>query len=225
MLSKTLGRGGGGRSGHDELAKAAHQKAPETYLGVKDQSCPNATVAPQNIALTGLFDARPPQKVLPPCFSSRSTPPPPPLPIPTYCVHSCVGSPFPWHACCRIGRVKYPGSQRNVRPIIPFHTKGASCSVGHLLPRPPTRATWQGNHMPPPPPPATCSHVPRASFERGGGEGGRGFGTQSFVYQKWPEHILPFVDFVFPHDGHFGLGGEVRGGGVRPPPLQEMLSC
>ena len=63
----------------------------------------------------------------------------------------------------------------------------------------------------------------RASFERGGGgggEGGRGFWTQNLVYQKWPDTIFPFVNFVFSRDGHFGLGrgGGGFGGGV-PPPL------
>ena len=43
-----------------------------------------------------------------------------------------------------------------------------------------------------------------------GGDGGRGFWTQNLVYQKWPDQIFPIVNFVFSHDGHFGLG---RGGG------------
>ena len=43
-----------------------------------------------------------------------------------------------------------------------------------------------------------------------GGEGGRGFWTQNLVYQKWPDQIFPVANFVFSHDGHFGLG---RGGG------------
>ena len=60
----------------------------------------------------------------------------------------------------------------------------------------------------------------RASFERGGGEGGRGFWTQNLVYQKWPDQIFPIVNFVFSHFGHFGLGrgGGGFGGGVPPPP-------
>ena len=37
-------------------------------------------------------------------------------------------------------------------------------------------------------------------------------GTQNFVYQKWPNQIVPVVNFVSSHDGHFGLGG----GGFRP---------
>ena len=47
--------------------------------------------------------------------------------------------------------------------------------------------------------------------------GGGGSGTQKFVYQKSPDKILPVANFVFPHDGNFGLGG---GGGSRgdPPP-------
>ena len=46
--------------------------------------------------------------------------------------------------------------------------------------------------------------------ERGGGPG-----TQKFVYQKWPDKIFPILNFVFSHDGHFGLegGGGVLGGG------------
>ena len=82
----------------------------------------------------------------------------------------------------------------------------------------------RGNHLdelcgflvllPPPPPPG------RASFEQGGGEGGRGFWTQNLVYQKWPDQIFPIVNFVFSHYGPFGLGrgGGGFGGGV-PPPL------
>ena len=31
------------------------------------------------------------------------------------------------------------------------------------------------------------------------------------MYQKWRNQIFPVVSFVFPHDGHFGLG---RGGGA-----------
>ena len=49
-------------------------------------------------------------------------------------------------------------------------------------------------------------------WDSGGGSirggGGRGSGTQKFVYQKWPDKIFPIV--LFSHDGHFGLGG---GGG------------
>ena len=42
---------------------------------------------------------------------------------------------------------------------------------------------------------------------------GRGrSGTQKFVYQKWPDQIFPVVNFVFSHDGVFGLeGGGSRG--------------
>ena len=29
--------------------------------------------------------------------------------------------------------------------------------------------------------------------------------TQKFVYQKRPNKIFPTVNFVFSHDGHFGL--------------------
>ena len=40
------------------------------------------------------------------------------------------------------------------------------------------------------------------------------------MYQKWPDQIFPIVNFVFSHNGHFGLGrgGGGFGGGV-PPPL------
>ena len=51
--------------------------------------------------------------------------------------------------------------------------------------------------------------------------GGGGSGTPKFVYQKWPNQIFPIVNFVFSHDGHFGLGGGGGlGEGVPPsPPL------
>ena len=40
--------------------------------------------------------------------------------------------------------------------------------------------------------------------------------TQNFEYQKWPDQIFRIVNFVFPHNGHFGLGGggPGRGGGL-----------
>ena len=49
-----------------------------------------------------------------------------------------------------------------------------------------------------------------------------GSGTQNYVDQKWPDQIFPMVNFVFSHDGHFGLEG---GGGSRGgyPPL--LLRC
>ena len=51
------------------------------------------------------------------------------------------------------------------------------------------------------------------------GEGGRGFWTQNLMYQKWPDQIFPFVNFVFSRDGHFGLGGGGGlGRGVPPAP-------
>ena len=61
----------------------------------------------------------------------------------------------------------------------------------------------------------------RASFDQGE-EGGRGFWTQNLVYQKWPDQIVPFVNFVFSRDDHFGLGRGGRGfwgEGSPPPPL------
>ena len=60
----------------------------------------------------------------------------------------------------------------------------------------------------------------------GGGGGGWGAGTQNFVYQQWPDQIFPIVNFVFSHDGHFGLWGEGPGGGGgggADPPL--LLQC
>ena len=45
------------------------------------------------------------------------------------------------------------------------------------------------------------------------GGGGAGGGTQKFVYQKWPDQIVPMVNFLFSHNGHFGFGGGgVQGG-------------
>ena len=38
------------------------------------------------------------------------------------------------------------------------------------------------------------------------GRGG-GLGPKSLCTEKRPDQILPFVNFVFSHDGHFGLGG------------------
>ena len=55
------------------------------------------------------------------------------------------------------------------------------------------------------------------------GEGGwrGGSGTQTFVYQKWPNKISPIVDFAFSLSSHFGLQGGrgVQGGGGGGPPL------
>ena len=51
---------------------------------------------------------------------------------------------------------------------------------------------------------------PREVLEGGGrGRGGGGPGAQKFVCQKWPDQIFPMVNFICPHDGHFGLGGGV----------------
>ena len=44
---------------------------------------------------------------------------------------------------------------------------------------------------------------------------GGGFGTQKYVHQKWPDQIIPMVNFVLSHDGDFGLEG--GGGGITPP--------
>ena len=46
--------------------------------------------------------------------------------------------------------------------------------------------------------------------------GGGGSGTQKFVYQKWPESIIPFVNFNFSHHEIWirgGGGGDPGGGG------------
>ena len=43
------------------------------------------------------------------------------------------------------------------------------------------------------------------------------------MYQKWPDQIFPIINFVFSHDGHFGLG---RGEGVLgegSPPLWFLI--
>ena len=37
------------------------------------------------------------------------------------------------------------------------------------------------------------------------------------MYQKWPNHIFPFVNFVFCNCGHFGLGRGGRGLWAAPP--------
>ena len=63
---------------------------------------------------------------------------------------------------------------------------------------------------------------PPGSIRRGGG----GSGSQWFVYQKWPNKIFPFVNFVFPHDGNLWSGGwgspvggaHDKGVGVGAPP-------
>ena len=55
-----------------------------------------------------------------------------------------------------------------------------------------------------------------------GGEGGSG--TQNFVHRKWPDKTFPFVNFVFPQDGHFGLGGGGAPGGGVTPPLRDIPS-
>ena len=41
----------------------------------------------------------------------------------------------------------------------------------------------------------------------GGGGGEGGFGTQTFVYQKWPDKTFPIVNFIFFFDGHWSGGG------------------
>ena len=48
-------------------------------------------------------------------------------------------------------------------------------------------------------------------------EKGEGTWTQKYVYQKWPEKIFPMANFVFSHDGHFGLQGWGGVQGMVPP--------
>ena len=68
------------------------------------------------------------------------------------------------------------------------------------------------SHLPNPPPPP--DQAPPTSPTHGGvlERVGGGLGTQTFVYQKWPDQSFPTVNFVFSHDGHFGLGH-----GGKPP--------
>ena len=61
------------------------------------------------------------------------------------------------------------------------------------------------------------------------GAGGRprevlegGDGTQKFVYHKRPNKKFPIVNFVFSHDGHFGLEG---GGGSTGGTPRLLLRC
>ena len=70
--------------------------------------------------------------------------------------------------------------------------------------------------------PCKIQLVPKQGvFSAPGGGGGlaRGFGTQKFVYQKWPDKIFPIVHFVFSRNGPFCLGGGGYFGGGVPPPL------
>ena len=48
-----------------------------------------------------------------------------------------------------------------------------------------------------------------------GGESNSTTAPQKYVHQKWPDQIFPTVNFVFSHDGPFGLegGGSTGGGG------------
>ena len=41
-----------------------------------------------------------------------------------------------------------------------------------------------------------------------------GLGPKNFVYHKWPDKIVPFVNIICSRYGHFGLGvGHPRGMG------------
>ena len=42
-------------------------------------------------------------------------------------------------------------------------------------------------------------------------EGGEEGGGPINLYQKWPNQICPIVNFIFSHDGHFGLGPQKSG--------------
>ena len=65
--------------------------------------------------------------------------------------------------------------------------------------------------------PGFTDHRARAGrlFGGWGGEGGRGFGAQKTMYQKWPSKISPIVNFVFSRDGLGRGGGGFGGGGPR----------
>ena len=61
---------------------------------------------------------------------------------------------------------------------------------------------------------ATVSRSPVGRLVLRGG----GSGTKKYVYHKWPDQISPIANFVFSHDGPFGMG---RGGGG--PPCSSLL--
>ena len=77
-------------------------------------------------------------------------------------------------------------------------TKYCSLSVEPLSPTPTSHPGFGGSIGAPP---------QGRLLSVGGGGGGGGFGTQKFVYQKWPDQIFPIVNFIFSHDGPFGRGG------------------
>ena len=58
----------------------------------------------------------------------------------------------------------------------------------------------------------------REVSEGGQGAGRGGSGTQKFVYGKWPDKVVPIVNFAFSLYSHFGLEGrrrvQLRGGGL-----------
>ena len=99
-----------------------------------------------------------------------------------------------------------------VRETVAGHRLGAQ-ERGEGVPTFPSNASlvWALRPCSPAPPPLHPAHV----VEEGGG--GRGFGTQKCVDQKWPKSILPFVNFMIsPH--------EIRLQGATPPPLLLRLS-
>ena len=57
-------------------------------------------------------------------------------------------------------------------------------------------------------------HPLQGSIARGGGGG---LGPKSLCTKNRADKIFPMVNFVFPHDGHFGLEGGGPGGGGDPP--------
>ena len=73
------------------------------------------------------------------------------------------------------------------------------------------RASWSaGEDSAAQSPPNVCPGL-STEHQRSIGTGAKG--GLKFVYQKWPNQIFPFVNFVPSHDGHFGLeGGGVQGG-------------
>ena len=76
------------------------------------------------------------------------------------------------------------------------------------------------------PGPGTTDGRGQGSIERwgrGGGRGGGGVWDPTVGVRKWPDRMFPLVNFVFSHDGHFGLGGRGVGPGGGSPPL--LLRC
>ena len=82
-----------------------------------------------------------------------------------------------------------PGA-RLLRTAAPLHHRTVAGSVGGPFPWP--RALEDPMTRPPPPPPRRPCASPA---------GGGGSGTQTFVYQKWPDQIFPTANVVVSPDG------------------------